>query len=228
METWVLVALLISGDLSANGESACGDISNGAAALHLRFDQDERLSPRELRIAVAEIRNIWGAAGVAVTTGQYGEAAPPGRAIVSIRIVNTEWERDERPVLGWIPRELTKPERSPVVFVSKPAIAKALAAGLVRGKPFGLQPLALRRALIAAAVGRVIAHEVGHYFLRSTEHTQRGLMRPAYRSDELIAPFLRRFQIPAEDRPALSRGVAALAARQCAHANEYSDGMPSR
>ena len=39
--------------------------------------------------------------------------------------------------------------------------------------------------LTGRALGRVLAHEVGHYLLASRSHARQGLMRPSYRRHEL-------------------------------------------
>jgi hypothetical protein len=36
-------------------------------------------------------------------------------------------------------------------------------------------------------LGRAVAHEIGHYLLQTREHTARGLMRPVFRSRDVLA-----------------------------------------
>ena len=45
------------------------------------------------------------------------------------------------------------------------------------------------------ALGRVIAHEVGHFVLRSRDHASNGLMRKVQGADDLIAPDRSRFAL---------------------------------
>ena len=69
-------------------------------------------------------------------------------------------------------------------------------------------PPLMRERIVGRVVGRVLAHEIGHYALRTTAHARAGLMRPAHVPLALVAP---------EPRPfALSKAEAAHLARQAA------------
>jgi hypothetical protein len=43
--------------------------------------------------------------------------------------------------------------------------------------------------------GRAIAHELGHYLLRSRQHTSAGLMRPVFPAHEGTIPLLDRSRL---------------------------------
>ena len=45
---------------------------------------------------------------------------------------------------------------------------------------------AAREILVGRALGRALAHELGHYFLKSKIHTASGLMRSAWASNEFF------------------------------------------
>ena len=51
----------------------------------------------------------------------------------------------------------------------------------------------------ARALGRVLAHELGHVLLRLDGHRERGLMRPAFSHRSLTARGRRAFRLPEED-----------------------------
>jgi hypothetical protein len=114
------------------------------------------------------------------------------------------------PILAWVSLAETG-QPTPAVFVSIAGITSLLLSASVRGRPFGERPLALRETLIGQAVGRVLAHELGHYLLRSARHADVGLMRPRYSSADLIAPYLGPFQVSRPDRPLVRRELAKLA-----------------
>jgi hypothetical protein len=58
-------------------------------------------------------------------------------------------------------------------------------------------PRVLRDLIVGRAVGRVLAHEIGHYILATRTHGTAGLMRSSQRSDELVAPSRAGFKLSA-------------------------------
>jgi hypothetical protein len=117
--------------------------------------------------------------------------------------------------LGWIHfTDMAQPEQE--IYLSH-ANALALmeeARGIV-----GLvadMPLAQRETLLGRAMGRALAHELGHYLLASKEHTARGLMKAVLTAAELFAPDTRAFRIdPVQRRVVAARllGEPAIASR---------------
>ena len=69
---------------------------------------------------------------------------------------------------------------------------------------------------LARAMGRALAHELGHYLLASKAHTQRGLMKPVMTAVELFMPDASVFRIDPAQRRAVAarlRGDAMVASR---------------
>jgi hypothetical protein len=62
-------------------------------------------------------------------------------------------------------------------------------------QPLAHRPAALRFHLVGRALGRAIAHELGHFLFASASHTPVGLMRANHRTDHLLAPAGRDFRI---------------------------------
>lgn len=56
-------------------------------------------------------------------------------------------------------------------------------------------PPSLREELLGRALGRVLAHEIGHYLLAWRAHTPDGLMRAAFRGEVLIRPERHPFEL---------------------------------
>ena len=56
-------------------------------------------------------------------------------------------------------------------------------------------PASLREELLGRALGRVLAHEIGHYLLVWRAHTPDGLMSAAFRGEILIRPERRAFEL---------------------------------
>jgi hypothetical protein len=91
------------------------------------------------------------------------------------------------------------------------AAVMAIVAGTrLGGRPFDQWPPAGRHALVGRALGRVLAHEIGHYLLASRVHTSAGLMRAAFDGDELVRPGRAGFGVAARDLPRLHARLAGL------------------
>jgi hypothetical protein len=93
--------------------------------------------------------------------------------------------------------------------------ARELAAETIwAGRPIAVMPRSISNAFLTHALARATAHEIGHYLLRSSAHTSRGLMRAAFPTDELMADGLEKYQLePAQSarllRQRLARAPAA-------------------
>jgi hypothetical protein len=179
MAAWILLALCVIGDLKPEDRVP--------SALHLRIDQDGRLSRDQLRVVVEEIDRVWRAAGVRVNAGRSGDVVPEGRTVVSMRIL-TPAAVDRRHVLGFVTTG-ARDEVTPTIFISLTVVRDLLEASLRS------QAVVVRDRLLAQAIGRVAAHELGHYFFRNRIHDEHGLMRPTYAARDLISPSLKPFQV---------------------------------
>jgi hypothetical protein len=67
-----------------------------------------------------------------------------------------------------------------------------------------------RHLLMGRMLGRALAHEIGHYLLRSRAHARRGLMRARRTLREFIAPHRRDFDVDAAVRAAAVRRIWGL------------------
>jgi hypothetical protein len=198
----------------------CALLLGGAdprVTVHLSIDQDGGLSTLQLQLAVDEVRNIWKDAGVDVTSGLYGDPSQPGDASISLRIMltPTQIRRDGGPILAWVTRPSTG-LMPPALFVSLAGLTAAMSGAEYAGLPIGRVTHDLRDRLIAQAIGRVVAHELGHYLLQSAGHEGRGLMRATYTATELAGAWLGPFQVPSAQRTAVRQEISALARLQAA------------
>ena len=101
------------------------------------------------------------------------------------------------------------------MFVSVSGIVQLLSSADYRGRPLSQRPQAIRDRVIAQAIGRAIAHEIGHFVQQSAQHTPGGLMRPRYSTFDLIGESLEPFGVPDAERPACNvEEIARLAQLQ--------------
>ena len=184
-------------------------------AITISVDQAGGLSPEQLQVAIEEMAAIWRDAGVEVTMRRSADEPPATHAVVSFRIVTFSLKPDGRgqPILAWVgigPDRVTLP----LLFVSLPAITSVIAGGDYGGHPVRKLPPEVTHWLLARAVGRVAAHELGHYLLGRGGHRPRGLMRAAFSPDDLLGSWLGPFRVTEAERAAAAAEVSALAQSQ--------------
>src|SRR5262249_24766161 len=75
--------------------------------------------------------------------------------------------------------------------------------------PLERMPRLEQQILLGRAMGRALAHELGHYLLASKAHSARGLMQGRRTTAELFATERVRFQLEAEQRSALAVRLSA-------------------
>jgi hypothetical protein len=182
--------------------------------VHLSIDQDGGLSALQLQLAIDEVRKIWGDARVTVSSGRYGEPCGPDEATISLRILRTPLppEGVDR-TLGWVTPGAAG-RSAPLLFVSLLAVTETVMDTEAFDRPVKTLTRVLQQRLIAQAIGRVAAHELGHYLLQNGRHQDRGLMRPRYIAAELVADWLDPFKVPSTDQSIIRREIAALARLQ--------------
>jgi hypothetical protein len=87
--------------------------------------------------------------------------------------------------LGWI--DFLAPNRPRnVLYLSRRSCLDLLARSALGRRVLNEMPSALRDEYIGRALGRALAHELGHYLLASTGHTPHGLMRERYSIAQLF------------------------------------------
>jgi len=64
-------------------------------------------------------------------------------------------------------------------------------------------PIAERETYLGRAMGRALAHELGHYLLASKAHTAAGLMRSTLPAETLFSPTRTRLDLPRTMRDVL-------------------------
>jgi hypothetical protein len=183
--------------------------------VHLSIDQSGGLAARQLQLAVDEVRKIWSDAHVAVTSGGYGEPSASDEATISLRILLTllPVKDDAQRTLGWVTAGANG-RSAPLLLISLPAVTEAVLATEAFDMPVKRLPRGLRDRLIAQAIGRVAAHELGHYLLQQAGHHDRGLMRRRYVAAELVGDWLGPFRIGDAELLAVRQEIAALARLQ--------------
>jgi hypothetical protein len=155
--------------------------------------------------ALDETDSIWRAAGVEFVWRRGPGPHPPAALTVVIG-------HDRRPVregamaLGWIYfDEMTPGQR---LYISYANVLQLMRESSGVTGPQDRMPIFEREVLMARAMGRALAHELGHYFLASKEHTKKGLMKAHRTAAEFFGPDERNFKLDGEQRSLITARLA--------------------
>ena len=152
-----------------------------ACQMTIALIDEAGLDASQIRIVIDQVEQIWGAQGVGFSWSHASEA---GEDELTVVIQPGGLPKTGRQLAGWrhvlgsIPVSGGQPV--PRITVSLGSVRGLLANVVVRGRPLMQRPERLRQELEAQALGRVIAHEIGHYRLHFYGHTVTGLMRAVF------------------------------------------------
>ena len=139
-----------------------------------------------LPIITKEVRTIWAPyMEVVLTTGDQSCVRCDGRLEVQFTDAPSVSGPETDAALGWIRFVNGQPE--PIVSVSIDRARRALADAVWMGRQLHTLPPAVTRRFLSQAVARTIAHEMGHFVLRSALHQSAGLMKARFSIRDLMA-----------------------------------------
>jgi hypothetical protein len=223
--TSVAVALFASTAFAAGAKAPAS--SSAILPMIVNVTATPEVSPVLVARILAEADAIWRPSGVtfvwqraARVVVPYSRASETGPYVPNtLRLIigdNRGARRDGRLPLGWILfDDVAAPEQEIYLSHTNALQMMAEARGVV-----GIieqMPIVQRETLLARAMGRALAHELGHYLLASKVHAERGLMKAILTAAELFSPDSGRFRIePAQRRviAARLRGELVVASRQ--------------
>jgi hypothetical protein len=153
------------------------------------------------QIAVAEAADVWAPYGVTVDAAVPSRSVTDGGAVLTVIAVATHRSAVTPGWHGPLGAIAFAPGGAPAtaITVFLTDIERLVAGTQVLGISEWQWPPTLREQLVGRALGRVLAHEIGHYLLRSPQHATDGLMRPLQLADDLISPSRHRFRLTAGD-----------------------------
>jgi hypothetical protein len=146
--------------------------------------------PAVLDEAEREASRIWEAAGIDFLWARSapGRAIRPGELLLMVRdqlALAPGLARRRSPLGRLIRVSGDRPGR--LIELAFPDIAASVLKQSLHGRTVGDLPEVARHRVVGRALGRVVAHEIGHW-LFGGGHTREGLMRAAIRRHDLIAP----------------------------------------
>jgi hypothetical protein len=168
------------------------------AHLALAFPHDARLTPLVVLSAVGEAADLWSPYGVVIESADA--ATPMNGETIQIAVAFGASTRDQQhqrdhqqsavrerqlgEILGAVTFGGRLPARAITIFMDD--LLRLVERTRLAGTSAWQWPRSMRERIVGRALGRVIAHEIGHIVLVSGQHTPTGLMRPTHRAAELI------------------------------------------
>jgi len=190
-----------------------------APALHLSVDIGAlaAMPPRQIQTMVREATALWEPYGVAldwVRPGAHVLGLPAGHDVLTIirdhapgQLANAPF--GNRPLcIVWFLEGHDTPENT--VTLSIDAIHRTVDDAQWANRRVADWPPGVRDELLGRALGRVVAHEIGHYLLVWRAHTPDGLMRAAFPGGILIRPGRGSFALSDRLLPRLRTRLAQL------------------
>jgi hypothetical protein len=161
----------------------------------LTFVDQGRTDSATIEIARAEVESIWATAGVRLlwVSGAHGATPRPdayvvlreGRVTASAMkdawMMRSGWSNQ----LGWV-RFDRHGARSHLLEVSLANVRLSLMYAWYDDARLASQPKAIQIRVLGRALGRIIAHELGHW-LMGVGHEPEGLMKATLQAQELMA-----------------------------------------
>jgi hypothetical protein len=181
----------------------------------MRQDAQPPLAADLLRRIAAEAQEIW--RPYLDIAFQSSADLVPFRGDDTLELLLTDRQSNGRmtPGLGWI--DFVDGEPSRAITVSVGAARALTEHGKIGGRPFAAWPPALRQLFLMRALARSVAHEIGHYLLRSKDHTVGGLMRARFTVDEIMTSSLSQYRLQRTEVALLKeRAISYALARRAA------------
>src|SRR5262245_23267649 len=160
----------------------------------LAFQDSLPIAEPIVRTAVQEAADIWAPYGLALKRAPACDRTTSNTLVLAVETADRM--SPGRVVLGEVTfRPDGTPEPRVSLFLNTLltliADTRALSLAILQS------PRVLRDLMVGRALGRVLAHEIGHYILATRTHGTTGLMRSSQRSDELVAPSRAGFKLSA-------------------------------
>ena len=139
--------------------------------------------PAFVAAAIEEAADIWAAYGVRIRV-PASEAEKDGGLRLVVKFTRPGERHTAPGALGSIVFDGNAPEPAIELY---PTAASALMAAVAFNRRESAWPDPEDRVL-ARVLGRALAHEIGHFLLRSKIHSKDGLMRAEHIGSDLMAP----------------------------------------
>jgi hypothetical protein len=191
-------------------------IASTLAALVVTISAQSTVPPTLLDRVIAEADAIWRPTGLTIVWNRQAAAASSLNVILGLAR-GTARPSDAGAALGWIVFEQAMPR--PQIYVSYANTLDLFLNSRGVVGPIDAMPVAERETYLSRAMGRALAHELGHYLLASREHTKTGLMKASRTAFEFFSTERRRFEVTSAQRAVVDARLNAERVAEAAPAS---------
>lgn len=136
--------------------------------------------------AMEEVTSIWSGYGVDVRRVRHADGGRSGAFRLAVVIAERPGRDASAGALGSIRFVDNAPE--PVIVMYRSAVATLVSSAALMDRGLQGWPADVQELMVGRAFGRALAHEIGHFLLRSKGHAPAGLMRARHEVADLIGP----------------------------------------
>jgi hypothetical protein len=170
----------------------------------------------EWRLFTREVERTWAAYGVTfcwASGPQRCEGLEVRVRVLIMKQLPSLETADRKPSLGRIRFRDGDPVAE--IELSLDGASRLTASAQLGGRPVAAWPRAIAAGLLPRVLGRGLAHELGHFVLRSGEHSIAGLMSAGFTPDAAAWGDASRFRLSESSAAAITSSCAArrMAAR---------------
>jgi hypothetical protein len=183
-------------------------------SLRVVFDAARIVNPAMRAKAINEAARIWAQYDVLLVTEEDGRCTAVAPAAVTVTIDLGRDSGSANEGLGAI-QFASDGTPASAIALNFDAVSRIATSAPFMGLHPALWPAGLRDEIIARALGRALAHEIGHYLLRSPHHANSGLMQARQKGSTLGGPNSRPFTLSQPDRARLRLALASPLQAAC-------------
>jgi hypothetical protein len=205
----LLCVLLVSAAIEPVSQAQACAIERASLGPSLLIDMvfTGHSMPAKLQaMAMTEVKFIWARYGVDVRAVGVDDVARDRAIRLTVQSEDDADRHVSREALGSI--RFLDGEPQPVIALYLNAIAALVSTTTALGLREPEWPPALHDVIVGRVVGRALAHEIGHFLLRSRDHSRTGLMRALQRTTDLVSEDRGRFLLRATDAARLVPAAA--------------------
>jgi len=169
------------------------------------------VSPHLVTETLNEAGAVWNDVGITLAWRVVVDSQPQYTAAPHVVIADETAQsgNSTQTPIGWVRfRHPDDPDQE--IHISRRNGMKLLRSYAGLGRPVERMPPGEVDVTLGRVLGRALAHELGHFLLRSSTHTSRGLMRGNHTIREFVAIGRRGFEVDATQRAAVAARIREM------------------